>query len=257
MRNITLNIQYDGTNYKGWQIQPSFKILTIQGVLQEAIYKLTGQYCQVIAAGRTDAGVHALSQIASFKTTSILEIEVILRALNAILPDDIRIHEIAEKDLGFHPRFDAKSKTYCYLIANFNVITPFLARYLWNIGYNLDFNAMTASVKCLLGKHDFSSFRGSGCGAKTTVRTIFSISIEAFDKIDFMTFAQKGSFIKVSIEADSFLRHMARNIIGTIIEIGRKRWNPDDMEKILFSKDRRCAGTTAPARGLYLQRINY
>lgn len=257
MRNITLYIQYDGTNYKGWQIQTNYRHLTIQGVLQEAIFKLTGHYSKVIAAGRTDAGVHAISQVVSFKTTSTLDSRTIQRALNAMLPYDIRIQDIIEKDIDFHPRYDAKSKKYSYLISNSYLASPFLARYTWNISYNLDIEAMMVSLKCLIGKHDFSSFRGSGCGAKTTLRTIYSISLENFDKIDFMTFPLEGNFLKISIEADGFLRHMVRNIVGTTVEIGRKRLLPEDMQRILYSIDRRLAGMTAPARGLYLEKIDY
>ncbi len=259
MRNISLNIQYDGTNYNGWQVQScnNSNIITIQGVLKGAIYKLTGQHCEVTAAGRTDAGVHALSQIASFKTTSELTAEVMQKALNANLPYDIRILGVIDKDMAFNARFDAKSKVYCYIISNLSVVSPFLSRYSWNIPYKLDIDAMISTVRFLIGKYDFSSFRGSGCGARNTQRTILSISIEALDKIDFMTFSLKGNFIKISVEADSFLRHMVRNLVGTVLEVGRKRWKPEDMEKILSSKDRRLAGQTAPARGLFLEKINY
>lgn len=259
MRNIILDIQYDGTNYNGWQIQScnNSNIITVQGVLMGAIYKLTGQHCEVTAAGRTDAGVHALSQIASFKTSSGLKTEIIQKALNANLPYDIRILEVIDKDMAFNPRFDAKSKVYCYLISNLAVVSPFVARYSWNIPYKLDIDAMISAVRFLIGKHDFSSFRGSGCGAKNTQKTLLSISIEARDKIDFMTFLLKGNFIKISVGADSFLRHMVRNLVGTISEVGRKRWKPEDMEKILSSKDRRLAGQTAPARGLFLEKIIY
>lgn len=252
-------MQYDGTNYNGWQVQSctNLNIITIQGTLQDAIYKLTRQDCKVITAGRTDAGVHALSQIASFKTSSTLKPEVIQKALNANLPNDIRILGVIDKDIGFNPRFDAKSRTYCYFISNLTVVSPFLAKYSWNIPYDLDIDAMISAIKFLLGRHDFSSFRGSGCSAKSTIKTLLSISIEPLDKIDFMTFSLKGNFIKITVEADSFLRHMVRNLVGTIFKIGRKRWKPEDMEKILLSKDRRLAGQTAPARGLFLEKINY
>lgn len=254
-----LNIQYDGTNYNGWQIQSpkANNIISIQGVLQDAIYKLTGQYCNLIGAGRTDAGVHALSQIASFKTTSILKTEVIKKALNAILPYDIRIFEVLERELDFNPRFDAKSKVYSYLISCSNVVSPFITRYSWSIPYKLDINAMISSSNFLIGRHDFSAFRGSGCGAKNPERTILSISVVASTKINFLSFSIEGDFIKITIEADAFLRHMVRNIVGTIFEIGRKRYKPEDMHRILLGKDRRLAGQTAPAKGLFLEKINY
>ncbi len=254
-----LNIQYDGSNYNGWQIQSpeKNKIITIQGILQDAIYNLTGKYCNVIAAGRTDAGVHALSQIASFLTTSTLKTEVIKRALNAKLPHDIRIIEVIEREIDFNPRFDATSKIYSYFISHLDVVSPFIARYSWNIPYKLDIDAMLLSASVLVGRHDFSAFRGSGCGAKSPERTIFSLLIQPLNNIDFMTFSIKGEFIKITIEADAFLRHMVRNIVGTIFEIGRKRFKPEDMERILLIKNRTLAGQTAPARGLFLEKINY
>ncbi|MCX8031567.1 MAG: tRNA pseudouridine(38-40) synthase TruA [Thermodesulfovibrionales bacterium] len=250
-------IQYDGTNYKGWQVQPNPKIVTIQGTLEKAIFKIINQPCKLIAAGRTDAGVHALCQVASFKTTAKLQLKDLHRALNAILPHDIRIQEVVEKDLGFHPRFDAKSKIYSYVISNFKTVPPFLDRYTWNINQNLDIEAMTVSLKSLVGEHDFSSFKSSGCTSKNPLRTIFSASLETAERVNFLSFFFIGNFIKISIEANAFLRHMVRNIIGTLIEIGRKKIQPTDIEIILKGKDRRRAGITAPAKGLYLEKINY
>jgi len=257
VRNIVLAIQYDGTNYNGWQIQSAPKTVTIQGVLQNAVHKITGEFTRVTGAGRTDAGVHAVCQIASFKTSSGLETDIIQKALNANLPDDIRILKAEDKDMAFNPRFKAKSKIYSYLISNAKIDSPFLRRYSWNIRYELDIDEMISSVQYLIGSHDFSSFRGSGCGARDTVRTIFSVSIENYRSMEFMTFLLAGNFIKITVEADSFLRHMVRNIVGTVFEIGRKRWKAEDMKNILLAANRTLAGRTAPARGLFLERINY
>ncbi|MCL4457459.1 MAG: tRNA pseudouridine(38-40) synthase TruA [Nitrospirae bacterium] len=277
MRNIKLTLQYDGTDYNGWQIQRELRVksqelringqgtrvkgrnnvITIQGVIQEAIKKITGEDVKLIGAGRTDAGVHALAQVASFKTSSMLSPEVLTRALNANLPDEIRVIKASDEPPDFHPRYGAKSKIYFYLISNSHIVSPFLYRYAWKIPHKLDFDAMAGALKFLKGRHDFSSFRGSGCGAKNTVRTVMDASIEHLNAIDFMTARLEGDFIKMRIEADAFLRHMVRNIAGTVIEAGRGKIDPANIEKIITSKDRKNAGPTAPARGLFLEKVIY
>jgi|SRR5271169_5293859 len=255
MRNIKLVIEYDGTRYRGWQIQREG--LTIQGVLQERITKITGERVSVIAAGRTDAGVHALAQVASFTTTSILSCNTIRAALNALLPGDIRIAEALDIDGSFHPRYDAKGKVYFYMIANMPVLSPFVCNYAWKIPQDLDFSGMRSAISLLQGTHDFTSFRASGCGAKNPTRTIFNSSVEKIDVIDFMTVGLRGNFLKLRIEGDAFLRHMVRNIAGTIIEVGKGRLAPDVIPELLNARDRKLAGPTAPSKGLFLERISY
>ncbi|MDI6728768.1 MAG: tRNA pseudouridine(38-40) synthase TruA [Thermodesulfovibrionales bacterium] len=255
MRNIKLTIQYDGTNYNGWQIQPNG--ITIQEILQKNIKKITGEDAKLIGAGRTDAGVHAIGQVASFKTSSGLSSDVIKRALNANLPDDIRILNACDAELDFHPRYDAKSKIYVYVISNFTVISPFLYRYAWKVPHKLHFEDMCNAIEFIRGRHDFSAFRASGCSAKNPVRTVFNISIEKSDTIHFMDIPFAGNFLKVRLEADAFLRHMVRNIVGTIVEIGKGKTKSEEIREIINSKDRRLAGPTAPARGLFLEEINY
>jgi tRNA pseudouridine38-40 synthase len=255
MRRIRLTLQYDGTGYHGWQIQPN--AITIQSTITEAIKRIIGEDVSVTAAGRTDAGVHALGQIAAFSTVSNLDIAVMLRALNAVIPDDIRVMDACDVPLDFHPRYDAKSKTYLYIIALGQVISPFISKYVWHMPYRLDFEAMTMAAEFFKGKHDFSAFRGSGCGAKTTVRTVSSLSLEIANSIDFMTCKLSGDFIIMNIEADAFLRHMVRNITGTIIEVGRGKINPQYINDIILSKNRRLAGVTAPAKGLFLKKVIY
>ncbi len=255
MRNIKLVIQYDGTRYRGWQIQREGP--TVQGMLQERIAKITGEQVPVIAAGRTDAGVHALAQTASFKTDSALPSGTIMAALNALLPEDIRIMETCDMDAAFHPRYDARGKVYFYVIANMPVVSPFLCNYAWKIPQNLDFDGMCAAVSLLHGTHDFTSFRASGCGSKSPTRTIKCCSVERIDVIDFMTAGLRGNFLKLRIEGDAFLRHMVRNIAGTIVEVGKGRMGPGAPGKILEARDRRLAGPTAPAKGLFLEKINY
>lgn len=255
MRNIRMTIQYDGTNYNGWQIQSNG--ITIQGVLQEAIKKITGKDAKVTGAGRTDAGVHALCQVASFKTGSRLPAAKIQRALNSVLPDDIRITETRDENEEFHPRFDAASKTYFYIICNSGIISPFLYRYAWGIPFKLDIQAMLRSLCFFEGTHDFSALRASGCGAKSAVRTVYKISLKKMPSAGFMGMKIKGGFLKIELEADAFLRHMARNIVGTAVEAARGRFNPEHINTILASRDRKLAGPTAPARGLFLGRIDY
>jgi tRNA pseudouridine38-40 synthase len=283
MRNIKLTLQYDGTNYNGWQIQASCvrrqalsvmrqassverqafgikdwkNIITIQGVLQEAVKKITDEDVKVIGAGRTDAGVHAIGQVASFKTSSGLSADVIKRALNANLPDDIRIVDACDAGLSFHPRYDAKRKTYVYVVSNSHIISPFLYRYAWKIPHKLNFEEMKHASGFLKDRHDFSAFRASGCGAKNPMRTVFNISMERLDTIHFMDILFPGNFLKVSIEADAFLRHMVRNIVGTIVEIGKGKMESEEIREIIDSKDRRLAGPTAPARGLFLEKVRY
>ncbi len=269
MRNIKLTIQYDGTNYNGWQIQaPSVErqvlsvrdwknIITIQGLIQEAIKKITGEDSKVLGAGRTDAGVHAIAQVASFKTLSKLSADIIKRALNANLPDDIRILDACDAELDFHPRYNAKSKVYFYIILNSPIISPFLYRYAWRVPQRLNFKDMRNSIEFFKGRHDFSSFKASGCSAKNPVRTIHEITIERHGVIDFMGTGITGDFLKIRIEADAFLRHMVRNIVGTLIKIGAGKMHSSDIKKILLLKNRNLAGPTAPAKGLFLEKVRY
>jgi tRNA pseudouridine38-40 synthase len=248
-------IQYDGTDYSGWQVQP--KGVTIQGLLEEYLNKITGEEVTVIAAGRTDAGVHALGQCACFKTTSLLTPEGLRDALNAHLPPDIRITLAEEADDSFNARFSATGKSYVYIISTSRIISPFLRRYLWRLPYSLNLDAMRYAAMQLTGTHDFSAFRGSGCGAKTAVRTISSASLEKKEAIEFMTLRMEGDFIIFRFEGDAFLRHMVRNMVGTLVDVGREKIEPADIVRILEAGDRKCAGPTAPPQGLFLERINY
>jgi len=226
-------------------------------VLQERIARITGEDVSTIAAGRTDAGVHALAQVAAFKTASGLSCETLKKALNALLPDDIRITETCETDTTFHPRYDARGKVYFYIISNMQVLSPFISNYSWRVPQTLDFQSMCSAASLLHGMHDFTSFRASGCNAKNPTRTIFKSHIEKLDSLDFMTAGLSGNFLKLKIEGDAFLRHMVRNIAGTIVEIGKGKFQPDIIEKLFSAKDRRLAGPTAPAQGLFLERVIY
>lgn len=255
MRRIRLRIQYDGASYNGWQVQP--KGTTVQGLLEEAIRKITGEAVHVAGAGRTDAGVHALGQVASFNSSSGLANNVISKALNALLPRDVRVTAVEDAEADFHARYSSLRKRYVYLVANTGTVPVFVDRYAWWIRFPLNVEHIRTSAAFICGRHDFSSFRGSGCGARNPNREVYSLEVERSDEINFLFTGFRGGFITFKIEADGFLRHMVRNIVGTLVEVGRGRIEPGVMEEILLARDRRLAGPTAPARGLFLERVIY
>ncbi|MBI5666129.1 MAG: tRNA pseudouridine(38-40) synthase TruA [Nitrospirae bacterium] len=255
MSHIKLVLQYDGTNYAGWQIQAN--AATIQGHLEEVILKITGERSRVTGAGRTDAGVHALEQVAAFRTNSNLSPDIFMRALNANLPPDIRVMNAVECPEGFHPRYDAKSKTYSYLISGMGAYSVFMQRYSWNMRCQLDRDAMKEAAHYLIGRHDFSSFRASGCSSTHPVREISGIEISEMNTIGFMGFSLDVPLIKISITATAFLRHMVRNIAGTLVDAGREKCPPSRIKEILEARDRRLAGKTAPSGGLFMEKIVY
>lgn len=255
MRNVRLTLQYDGTGYSGWQIQEN--AITVQGLLEDALFTVTGDRTRVSGAARTDAGVHAFEQVASFKTLSGLDTDVLHRALNANLPHDIRIIAAGECPPDFHPRYSAKGKTYSFIISQKGPYSVFLERYSWNMPCKPDCGAMREAASYLAGTHDFASFRASGCSSKHPVRTIHGIEISELPSVEFIGFQFIAPVTRIRIRANAFLRHMARNIAGTLVEIGLGKSHPAVMKEILESKDRRLAGKTAPARGLFLENIEY
>jgi tRNA pseudouridine38-40 synthase len=255
MRQIRLTLQYDGTDYSGWQIQKNGA--TIQGVLEDAIFSVTNDRSRVTGAGRTDAGVHAFEQVAVFETASTLSTDVFLQALNANLPNDISITCSEECPEDFHPRYRAKQKRYSYIISNRTPGSVFLNRYSWQMNYQLNIEAMRNASEYLIGRHDFSSFQASGCSAKHPVRELNSITISDLPSLEFITFRIDTPVIKITIEGSAFLRHMVRNITGTLVDIGRGKYPPEKIKEILLSRDRNNAGPTAPACGLFLEKIVY
>ena len=257
MKNIKLLIEYDGANYHGWQRQKNHA--TLQEIIEDRLLRITGEDAALISSSRTDAGVHAFGQVASFKTNSNLEPITLQRALNATLPEDIRILNAGETAAAFHPRYDALGKSYFYIISNglSAFSSAFLYRYAWRVPYTLDLAEMKKAGDLLLGRHDFSAFRGAGCGAKSTVREITSVSIEKSSSIDFMTAKINGNFIKIKVEADAFLRHMVRNIVGTLVEVGRGKMTLNSISEAIKLKDRKKTGPTAPAHGLFLEKVSY
>jgi tRNA pseudouridine38-40 synthase len=255
MRNIKLTLQYDGTNYHGWQSQK--REGTIQSTVEECILRLTGSRSKLRGAGRTDAGVHALEQVASFSTASGLDINTIKRALNAMLPPDIRITSVSEVDGSFHPRYSAVGKRYFYLIANMNYVSPFIERFIWRVPQRLNIKDMAKAGRLLVGRHDFRGYMASGSSVKDTIREIKRLTVKEMDSIEFLSVSLKGRFIKVTVEGDGFLRHMVRNIIGTLVEVAKGKRKPESVLDIIASGDRKLAGPTAPANGLFLEKVLY
>ena len=245
MRTIKLVVEYDGTHYLGWQVQP--KVSTIQEVLQEKLFSLTGERVHLMGSGRTDAGVHALGQVAHFKTKSLLDPQTIQRALNGLLPSDIVIQSVVEVDEGFHARRSSKSKVYEYRILNRNLRSAFHKGYAWHIPQKLNLKEMKKATRQLIGEHDFASFQSLGSPQKTTVRKV----IRAEWKRD------RDGFLRFEIEANGFLKQMVRAIVGTLVEVGKGKIDSVAFRRVLDSKDRRKAGPTAPAHGLFLKEVKY
>ncbi len=244
MRNIKLTIQYDGTHYAGWQFQKNAK--TVQEAIEAVLKKITGERVNLTGSGRTDSGVHAKGQVANFKTRSELPLKNVQTALNSILPKDIVVSGIEEAGPKFSAQHSAKSKLYRYTIANGDFVDPFIRRFAAKCFYKLDIGAMKRAASFLRGRHDFRSFQTKDGKEKNAVRTIKKITIE-----------KDGYLIYIDIEANGFLYNMARNIVGTLIEVARGKMAEDSVKDIILKKDRRFGGPTAPAQGLCLIKVRY
>ncbi len=261
MRNIKLIIEYDGTNYNGWQKQNpkseirNPKLRTIQEEIEKAIEKITAKKPKLFGSGRTDSGVHAKAQVANFHTNTSLNLNKLKRGLNAVLPKDISIIKTEEANKDFHSRFNVKSKIYRYTILNRNSQSPFLKRYSLHLTYKLNLLLMEKEAKVLLGKHNFKSFAATGKIEKSTTRIIKKITIKTH--LHLRGAGMGLGIITIDIEANGFLYNMVRNIVGTLIEIGRGKLFPGSMKQILNAKDRTKAGPTAKACGLCLIRVKY
>jgi tRNA pseudouridine38-40 synthase len=245
--NLKLTLQYYGTAYVGWQRQENGR--SVQALLEDALEPFEGVPVVVHGAGRTDAGVHALAQVATFTLSRAIEPSRLARALNAVLPPDVRVLGVEEAAPHFHARFSATGKIYEYRIVNAPLVSPFLHRYVWHVPQPLDLDAMRTAAQLLVGTLDFAAFQGSGATVTSTVRTVHAIHWEDGGGYDLP--------LVMRIEGDGFLRHMVRNIAGTLVDIGAGRWTPPRIEGILASRDRVEAGPTAPAKGLFLVRVNY
>jgi tRNA pseudouridine38-40 synthase len=250
--NFRLVVAYDGTDYVGWQRQA--RGTSVQGLIEDALREIDGRDVTVHGAGRTDAGVHALGQVASCSLERSIDPATLVRALNAHLPADVRISSAAEVPATFHPRFDAHSKSYRYRIWNGDVLNPFERRYVWHVIGALDVAAMERAARMLEGVHDFAAFQGTGSDAKTTTRTIFTSVIVRSVIGDLPT---GGELLTYEIVGDGFLRHMVRAIVGTLVEVGRGRRPAEWMAEVLASRNRALAGQTAPPHGLVLASVRY
>lgn len=247
LRNIKLVLEYDGSAFHGFQLQP--KHTSVQKVLERALARLCGKKTKISAAsGRTDAGVHALHQVVNFKTQSPRTLNEIHKALNAILPDEIAVKSVEEMPEKFHARFDVRRKTYEYRIWNSRVRSPLLLGKVWHVPYALDVAKMKKGAALLCGTHDFRSFCTTDASKKDqdTTRTVYS-----FDVI------QEGNLILLRVSADGFLYRMVRNFAGALVDLGSGKISVSDLEKAFQAKDRREVGCMAPSDGLYLFDVSY
>src|SRR5579864_3820236 len=264
MRNLKLVLAYDGTDFCGWQVQP--EATSIQGTLASAIGRITGEKVPPQGSGRTDAGVHALAQVATFPTESVIPAANLVIALNDFLPVSVRVLEATEVPGGFHARKSAKAKTYRYRIYREAICPPFLARYVWHYPYPMDFVPMEKAAPLIEGEHDFTSFAAvdpektssqeednstfrtqrSETPRNSNVRTIFSSQ-----------WRQDGDEFVYEVRGNGFLHHMVRNLVGTFLLVGKETLKRQDVIRILEAKDRSLAGATAPACGLYLVNVEY
>ena len=278
IRTMRMTLAYDGTKYCGWQLQPNG--VSLQAVVEKALSEFTGEFIKVVASGRTDAGVHAVGQVVSFTTHSTAPSRAFLHGLAQYLPEEIVVRDAQETQSGFNARYDAKAKWYRYVIHNSLIRNPFLRdAVLWQ-RTRLDDVAMHAAVQCLIGTHDFRCFETQWPNRSSSIRTVVHASItrtDGWNVWDAKTAVPKPgevgecdspnsdsshatlepSFLYFDIIADGFLYNMVRAIVGTLIHVGRGRWSPSDMHRILAGGDRTLAGETAPPQGLYLMRVDY
>jgi len=241
---IGMVLEYDGTGYFGWQVQPGRP--TIQGSLEKALATIVGEPVRVEAAGRTDAGVHARGQVAAFTTERSVELRSLQRGLNALCGRDIVVRRLEPVADDFDPRRHARSRTYEYRICNSAWPSPFTQRYVWHVHRPLEVASMQRASAMLVGEHDFSSFQAADCDADNPVR-----------RVDESRFDVLGDELTYRITATAFLRHMVRSMVGTLVEIGRGERSAEDFAALLSARDRTLGGPTAPAQGLCLTRVVY
>lgn len=246
MKNIKLNVEYDGTNYHGFQRQEEFHGPTIQGVLEERLETVTREKVRLTAAGRTDAGVHALEQVVNFYSDTRVPLDKMPKAINSLLPYDIRVKKAEYVEDDFSARFSALGKRYCYTIFNGRIASVFHRLYSYHVPQKLNITAMQEGARLMLGRHDFRTFCAAGSPAKDFVRNLTICRVDI-----------NGDLITINCEADGFLYKMVRIISGTLIEVGKGKIEPEDMPEIITSFDRNRARVTAPPQGLCLMRVDY
>jgi tRNA pseudouridine38-40 synthase len=244
VRTLKLTVAYDGTAFAGWQMQANQR--TVQGVLEEALRPIEGSRVVLHAAGRTDAGVHAAGQVVSFSLVAPIACDALVRALNVRLDRDVRVMTAEEAPEGFNARFDARHKTYHFAIFNAPVVPPPLRDFVWHVPQRLDVVAMHAAARTLIGEHDFAALQAAGSDVITTRRELLASQVLSRD----------GQIV-YEVTGTGFLRHMVRNIVGTLVDIGRGRRPIEDMVEVLRSRDRTRASATAPPQGLTLVSVNY
>jgi len=241
-RAFRVVLAYDGTAYSGWQVQPGRE--TVQGLVAAAARALLGDAIRVTGASRTDAGVHALGQVVSIQGARAMEADVVGRALNATLPRDIRVRSCAEADEGFDARRAAAGKRYGYLLEDGPTPSPFLLRYAWHVGFPLDVARMRRALRSLRGRHDFSAFCAAPGRAHEPTCTVRALHV-----------LRRRDRIAVLVSGDRFLHHMVRNLVGSVVDVGRGAREPEWLAAVVAGRDRRRAGPTAPAHGLTLLRV--
>ena len=257
-RTLKLTIAYDGTGFAGWQRQANAR--TVQATVEDALLPIEGTRAVVIGAGRTDAGVHAAGQVASVTLQADIPAPDLVRALNATLPVDVRIVAVDAAPAGFNAQFAARQKTYRYSIWSGGVVPPSLRHYAWHVRQSLDVAAMNAAARMVLGTHDFAAFQASGSDVVTTVRTLTLSRVAAVDAAVVTAIAGPatvGTWIAYDVTGTGFLRHMVRNITGTLVDVGRGRRPVEDLGRILASRNRANASATAPPQGLTLWSVDY
>lgn len=244
MPTILLTIAYDGTNYSGWQVQPNG--LAVQQVVEDALERLLGERVQVRSSGRTDAGVHAMGMAAAFTTTRDIPLRAFVEGTNRFLPEDISVQDASHVPSEFRPIGDALAKHYRYTILNRQIRSPIDRFYSWHVRETLDIPAMVEAAKFFIGKHDFAAFRASNCAAGTTLRMVDAVDISLQER-----------FIIIDVTGEGFLKYMVRVMAGTLVDVGRGRFEPEYVRWLLSDRDRKKAGVTAPACGLCLMRVFY
>ena len=246
MKNIKVVLEYDGTNYHGWQVQAN--AISIQEIIEKALETLLREKVRTYVSGRTDTGVHAKNQVINFKISTLkMKVEKLMVGLNCLLPEDVAIKNVEEVPGEFDSRKSATSKVYRYIILNRKAPTALERHRCWHIRAKLDVDLMNSCAAFLVGEHDFSSFRGARCNSSHAVRKVFRAAFTA----------QEDDFIQFEIEGRGFLKHMVRNIVGTLVDVGMGKTSLTEFKSIIDAKDRKVAGLNAPPQGLYLQAVNY
>lgn len=246
MRTLLFTLAYDGTEYVGWQRQPAAAGTSVQGLVEDAHAEFAG-HASVAGASRTDAGVHALAQAASVTSNAEQPVDVIRRAMNATLPQDVRVLDVKEMPRGFHARYHAKRKSYRYRVDPSPVQMPFQRRYAWHLPYPYDLEAMRDAAARFVGRHDFASLQAAGSDVLGTVRTLTRVDVAE----------HRDGTLAIEVEGDGFLRHMVRTVAGTLMEVGHGRRPAHAIDAMLASRDRGQAGRTAPAHGLFLVKVSF